>query len=224
MASREKDAAAELHLEVDELAEKYLLIDARLPDVVSFRPRLGELHVFGTHRKHDAVVATQIVVGQDFDLAELGTYAETTGLGAAAQNRAVQKIRRSDEVGDELAARPLVDFARRPDLLDMALVHHRDRVRQCERLALVVGHVHGGDPELALQALQLEAHALAQLRVEVGERLVEPEPPRLHHERPRDPGALLLPAAELSRLAVGELVELHRPENALDLVAGFLPR
>src|SRR6266702_5650016 len=43
MASREQDAAAELHLEVDEFAEKHFLIDARFPDVVSLGPRLGEL-------------------------------------------------------------------------------------------------------------------------------------------------------------------------------------
>src|SRR2546428_11704709 len=47
MASREQDAAAELDLEVDEFAEEYFLIDARLPDVVSFGTRLGELHVLG---------------------------------------------------------------------------------------------------------------------------------------------------------------------------------
>src|SRR2546430_6975802 len=139
MASREQDAAAELPLEVDELPEEHLLIDARLRDVVSFGPRLGELHVLGAHREDDAVAAAQIVVGQDFDLAELRAHAEMPGLGAATEDAAIQKIRRSDEVGDELAARPLVDFARRADLLDMALVHHRDRVRQRERLALVVG-------------------------------------------------------------------------------------
>src|SRR5436189_134341 len=35
MGSREQDAAAELDLEVDEFAEEYFLVDARLPDVVS---------------------------------------------------------------------------------------------------------------------------------------------------------------------------------------------
>ncbi len=105
----------------------------------------------------------------------------------------------------------------------MAFVHHRDRVRQGERLALVVSDVHGRDPELPLQALQLEAHALAQLRVEVGERLVEQEQLRLHDERPREREALLLPAGELGRLAVGKLIELHRSEDAQDLVPNFLP-
>ncbi len=91
------------------------------------------------------------------------------------------------------------------------------------KFVVVVGHVHGGDPELALQALQLEAHALAQLRVEVGEGFVEQEQLRLHDQRPREREALLLAAGELGRLAVGELVELHRPEDAQHLVPDFLP-
>src|SRR3979409_1510294 len=59
MGSREQDAAAELHLEVGELAEKHFLVDARVPDVVSRRTRLGELDVLGTHRENDAVAAAQ---------------------------------------------------------------------------------------------------------------------------------------------------------------------
>src|SRR2546422_6039798 len=35
--------------------------------------------------------------------------------------------------------------------------------------------------------------------------------------------SLLLPAGELGRLAIGELVELHRSEDAQDLVPDFLP-
>ena len=66
-------------------------------------------------------------------------------------------------------------------------------------------------PQLALQALQLEAHLLAQLRVEVGQRLVEQQQRRLHHQRAREREALLLAAGELGRLAVGQLVELPPP-------------
>src|SRR5258706_170387 len=117
MAAREQDAAAELHLEVEELAQKHLLIDPGLPHVAPFGPRLGELHVLGANRKNDGVVAEQIVVRQHFDLAELGAHAEVPGRRSAPQNRSVEEIRGPDEVGDELAARPFVDFARRADLL-----------------------------------------------------------------------------------------------------------
>ena len=120
--------------------------------------------------------------------------------------------------------RPLVDVARRADLLDAPLVHHRDLVRQRERLALVVRHVDGGDPQLALQPLQLEAHLLAQLGVEVGQRLVEQQQRRLHHQRARERQALLLAAGELGRLALGEVVELHGGEHAHHLVADLPSR
>src|SRR6266704_2712351 len=63
-----------------------------------------------------------------------------------------------------------------------------------EKHFLVVGHVDRGDPQLALQAFQLEAHQLAQLRIEVGKRLVQEQQLRLHDERPREREALLLPA------------------------------
>src|SRR5581483_4635231 len=100
-----------------------------------------------------------------------------------------------------------------------AVAHHRDLVRHRERLRLVVRHVDAGDPELALEPLELEAHVLAQLRVEVRERLVEEEQGRLHHERAREREPLLLPARERGRVPRRELPELHDREHALDALA-----
>ena len=141
-----------------------------------------------------------------------------------AEDRALDEVGGADEVGHELVRRPLVDVARAADLLDAPFVHHRDLVRQRQRLALVVRHVDRGDLQLALQPLQLEAHLLAQLRVEVGQRLVEQEQRRLHHQRARQRQALLLAAGELRRLALGEMIELHRREHAHHVVANLLPR
>jgi hypothetical protein len=56
-----------------------------------------------------------------------------------------------------------------------ALVHDRDAVAHRERLFLVVGHEDERDADLALDALELELHHLAQLEVEGAERLVEQE-------------------------------------------------
>ena len=60
-------------------------------------------------------------------------------------------------------------------------------------------------PRLALQALQLDLHLVAKLRVEVGERFVEQQHPWLRRERASDGDALLLAARELARkaLAIG---------------------
>ena len=68
---------------------------------------------------------------------------------------------------------PRIERMRIVDLLDAALVHHRDAVGGDHRLGLVVGDVDRGDAELVVQAPDLEAHLLAQIGVEVGERLVE---------------------------------------------------
>ena len=65
------------------------------------------------------------------------------------------------------------------------------------------------DADLALQALQLDLHLLAQLQVERAERLVEQQHRRPVHERTRQRDALALPAAELARPAVLEAGERH---------------
>ena len=67
----------------------------------------------------------------------------------------------------------LVDLLRRPALGDPALGHDRDAVRHRERLLLVVGDEDEGDPDLALDLLQLDLHLAAELQVERAERLVE---------------------------------------------------
>ena len=51
---------------------------------------------------------------------------------------AVQHVDLAEEVGDERRGRPLVDLARRADLLDRAVVHHDDAVGHRQRLFLVV--------------------------------------------------------------------------------------
>src|ERR687892_404575 len=100
MRARLHRAAAYHDLEVDELAQKNLLVDARLVEVFAVLPAL-------------------------------------------------------------------VALPRRAELLDATAVHDGNGMRQRKGFALVMRHVYRGDPELTLQALQLEAHALAQLGVEV---------------------------------------------------------
>ncbi len=123
-----------------------------------------------------------------------------------------------------LAVRVLVDLARPAELDDAAVLHHRDVAGQRQRLDLVVGDVDRGDAELALQPLELVAQRLAQLGVEVGQRLVEQQQRRLDDERPGQREALLLAAGELGGLTLGVRGELHRlqhPVHALPI--SFLP-
>jgi len=110
---------------------------------------------------------------------------------------------------DEARRRPLVDLGRPADLLDASGVHHRDAIGHHQGLALVVGDEYRGDAEAALQPGDLDAHLLAQLEVEVGERLVEQQHRRPDDQRPGQRHALALAAGELERAALGKAAQLY---------------
>ncbi len=78
----------------------------------------------------------------------------------------------------------------------------RDEVGGGHRLGLVVRDVDGRVAVFVVQAAHLEAHLLAQVGVEVGERLVEQQRLGFDDQRARERHALLLPAGELARIAL----------------------
>ena len=69
----------------------------------------------------------------------------------------------------------LVEALRRVELLQLALPHHGDAVAERHRLRLVVRDVDRGHAQGTLDAGDLGPHLHAELRVEVGERLVHQE-------------------------------------------------
>ena len=81
-----------------------------------------------------------------------------------------------------------------------------------------MGDVHEGDAGTALQLLELRAHALAQLGVEVRQRLVEQQDRRLDHERTRERDPLLLTAAELVGIAAFQARQVDQRQRGLDLL------
>ena len=100
----------------------------------------------------------------------------------------------------------VVDLARRADLLDPALVHHRDPVGDLHRLLLVVGDEHGGHALLVVEPAQPAAQLGADVRVERAERLVEQQHARLDRQRAGQRHPLALAAREL----VGTLLAPRR--------------
>jgi hypothetical protein len=125
--------------------------------------------------------------------------------------------RRTDEAGHEQVDRLVVEFAGRIDLLEHALAQHP--VAERHGLDLIVGDVHGGDAQPALQARYLGAHLAAQLGVEVRQGLVEQEgvgsaDDRSAHRRP-----LALATGKLGRLAIEEVFQLEQPGALLDALA-----
>ena len=65
-------------------------------------------------------------------------------------------------------------------------------------------------PHLLLKLLELAARAGAQLRVEIGQRLVEQEYGRLAHQRAGQRHTLALAARELARPPVKQVVDAEQ--------------
>ncbi len=84
-------------------------------------------------------------------------------------------------------------------------------------------HVDRGDPELGEKRFQLLARLLAELRVEVAERLVEQDDLGLCHQRPRQRDALLLASRKLGRRAPLDPFELDEAQRLPHLLANHLP-
>ncbi len=128
---------------------------------------------------------------------------------------AIEHVDRADEARHELAGGILVDFGRRADLADHALVHHGNAVGQGHGLFLVMGHDHEGDAGFLLDVHDFELRVLAQFLVESAQRLVEQQELRLFGQGPRQRHALALAAGKLVRLAPGKFRELHQIEHLL---------
>ncbi len=137
---------------------------------------------------------------------------------AAIERLALEHVAHADETRHELRARPVVDFHRRARLLDLAGIHHADHVRSRHRLGLVVRHIDRRVAILVVQSANLEAHLLAQVGVEVRQRLIEQQSLRLHDQRASKRHALLLAAGEFAWIAGRERCEPRGRENGVELL------
>ncbi len=103
--------------------------------------------------------------------------------------------------------------SRRAELVDLAGIHHRDQVGGGHRLGLVVGDVDRGVAVFVMQPADLEPHLLAQIGVEVGQRLVEQQRFRLDDQRAGQRHALLLSAGQFAGIALRQHFELGGRED-----------
>jgi len=124
-------------------------------------------------------------------------------------------------IRDEAGFRSVKDLRRRPDLNQAAAVEHGDSVRRRHRLRLIMGNVNRGDFEFFVQPADLEAHLLAQIRIQVAQRLVHQKNLRLHNQSPRQGHSLLLPARQLRRIAIFQIRQAHDAEQLRNFVGAF---
>ncbi len=101
----------------------------------------------------------------------------------------------------------LVHLTGRAELLHPPVDHHGEPVGHRERFLLVVRDEEEGDPDLALDALELDLELAAKLGVERAERLVEQEDVRRENQRTPECDPLLLAARELMRLPTREVAQ-----------------
>jgi len=94
------------------------------------------------------------------------------------------------------------DLLRRADLLNDAVLHNDDTVAQSHGLRLVVGHIDKGGVDALAQLDQLCPHLVAELGVQIGQRLVHQQDLRLPDDGAADGHALTLAAGKGLGLAV----------------------
>ena len=133
----------------------------------------------------------------------------------------VEHVGLADEARHPHVGRLFVERARRADLENFALAHDDDGVGQAHRLRLVVGDVDRRDADRAVDVLELRPHLLAQLRIEVRQRLVEQQDLRRIGDGAGERDALLLAARELVGIAVADRVEPHLLQSPHDLAVAF---
>ena len=200
-------------MELDQVAEELDEDDLALRGVdTAFRAAGAELHGSRAHGDDGLVPDREIVARREHARPDAAVLEHET-IAVAARDRAVDDVVVAHEAGDELGLRPGRDRQRVGHLLDARVVHDDDPVGHRERFFLVVRHVDEGQPELALEVPQLDAHPQLQEPVEVAERLVEQERLRLRDQHARQSDALLLPARELPRPALAELLEADHVER-----------
>ena len=100
----------------------------------------------------------------------------------------------ADEASHKGGRRSAIDVLRRVKLLDPALAQHSNAIGQRERLGLIVRDEDCRSAEFLLKTLQLQAHFIAQERVEIAQRLIEKKKAWARYQGARESHALLLAA------------------------------
>ena len=121
-----------------------------------------------------------------------------------------EEVGRTKKTGNEARYWPLVDVGWRARLFDIAVPHDRDAVCNGQRLVLVMGDQHRGDPEPSLQIAQFDLHFLPKTSIERTEWLIEQQHGRLYHQCARQSHALLLAPGQLRGHAMLEASKLHK--------------
>jgi hypothetical protein len=124
----------------------------------------------------------------------------------------------AEKIAHERRCWMVVQLAGRTHLLDPTVVHDGDPIGHAERFVLVVGDEDDRDAELSLEQSHLDPHLLAELGVQVAERLVEQQHVRLVDQRPRQRHSLLLTTRQQRRRSLSIVLHADQFEHPRDLL------
>ena len=116
----------------------------------------------------------------------------------------------------------VIQFVGRTLLHDMPILEQHDVIGHGHGLGLVMGYIDGGNSELELNFLQLVAHLIAQLGIQVAQRLVQQKHLRIAHQGASQRHALALAAGKLGRAAVQKLLDGEHPGHVIHPLVDFL--
>ena len=115
---------------------------------------------------------------------------------ARARYGGAVNIALTDKIRNKRVFGLVVNFFGRSYLLNRAVLHNNNRVRQRERLLLVMRYIYKGNSELFMHFLKLKLHVLAHFKVKRTERLVKQKNLRLVHDGACNCDSLLLTAGK----------------------------
>ena len=115
----------------------------------------------------------------------------------------------AQEAGDFGGDRIAVDVGRGVDLGEAVVVENRDTVAERHRLLIVLGDVEDGGASLFQEARQFDAHLVAQLGVDISERIVEQQQLRAAHQGAGEGRALFLAVGERFRQMGQHMIDLQ---------------
>ncbi len=118
--------------------------------------------------------------------------------------------RRSEKLRHELIRRIVIDLLGRIHLLQHALLHDHNEVRNAHRLILVVRDKHRCDAGFLLDPPDLLPCRQTQSGIQIGERLIQEQDFGQLHQRTGNGHPLLLAARELRRFSLQQLLNVHQ--------------
>ena len=203
-------AILEAHAQALERAGEHHLVHHPAREVTGAEAiaRRRNLHFLRAyHRDHFVLVDAGRTLGRSHRVG-----AHLDAIGRAARQ---DQVGRAEEGGHETRRGARVQIVRFTQLEQPPEIHDPDAVRHREGFLLVVGHEHGGDPELALHLADGAAQFLADLRVQGSEGLIEQQHFGLVRQRARHRHTLLLAAGELRRQPLIQPLERNQAQQLL---------